>query len=335
MSMTKKRNVTLLDIAKELKVTKVTVSKALRGHPDISEKTSILVKETAEKMGYIPNLAAKNLSSRKTNTIGVIVPKVAHSFYPSLVDALYSYARLNNYEIVLTVSQEDTDLEKQHIITMLSMQVDGIIAAVTNNTTDKNIFNLIRDYNIPLIQIDRTITNQFTRIVFDDVEGTYNAVKYALENGAKKPAFVGGNHKLHVGHGRLEGYKKALDEAGVELDERMLLEGGFNEKVGYNALMEFNDNNCMPDFIFAVTYPIALGISSAAKELGLSIPEQLEIISFGDSFFNKHLSPPIKSIYQDTDKMARSAISEVIYAIENKQTYEPKNIIIKSDIRYK
>lgn len=333
-AMLVRTKITLQDVASRLNVTKVTVSKALREHPDISEETRERVKKTAAEMGYIPNLAARNLTSHKTRTIGVIVPKVAHSFYPALVDSIYKYSAAHNYEIILTVSQEDCELERKHLTTMLAMKVDGIIVAVTNNTRDTNLFDIPAKYQIPLVQLDRTISDKFTRIVFDDFHGTYDAVSYAIGKGYRNIAFVGGNHYLHVGKERLDGFLKASREAGIEVDKSRILEGGFTEQVGYDALMKFHNEGKVPRFIFAVTYPIALGIYKAARELKLSIPDDLDLISFGDSFFNDYLSPPINCIYQDTDKMGKSAIEEVIYAIENTKTYKSKTIVLKSEIRY-
>ena len=130
------KHITLEDIAKRLNVSSVTVSKALRGHPDISKETTKQVKKIASELGYSPNFMARNLSARKSNTIGVVVPKIAHHFFSSIIEHIYNYAFVNNYEIILTVSQEDCDRERKHLQTLMSMRVDGIIISIAQNTTD-------------------------------------------------------------------------------------------------------------------------------------------------------------------------------------------------------
>src|SRR4030042_578435 len=110
----KREKIRLDDIANKLNVTKVTVSKALRGHPDISQATMKLVKATAQKMGYVPNFMARNLSSKRSNTIGVVVPKIAHYFYGDIIESMYDVAFENNYEIILMISRENAQREKEH-----------------------------------------------------------------------------------------------------------------------------------------------------------------------------------------------------------------------------
>ena len=156
MNMNKKyRPIKLEDLAKKLKVSKVTISKALRDHPDISAATTARVKELADKLGYMPNAMAKNLSARKSNNIGLVVPKIAHFFFASVIESIYNTAFENNYEIVLTVSQEKFERERKHILSLLSMRVDGLLISVTQETKDVSIFERVIHSGVPLVFIDR------------------------------------------------------------------------------------------------------------------------------------------------------------------------------------
>ena len=137
-----KKNITLADIAKKLKVSKVTVSKALRNHPDISEAKKSQVRETALKLGYIPNFMARNLSSRKSYTIGLVVPKVTGDFFPNIINQIYQSAYNFGYEVILAVSQESQEHEIKHIQTLLAMCVDGLLVSITGETTDSKIFKV-------------------------------------------------------------------------------------------------------------------------------------------------------------------------------------------------
>ena len=141
--MSKNSQITLSDIASALNVTKVTVSKALRDHPDISKDKTELIKKTAAKMGYYPNIAARNLSSHKTNTIGVIIPVIANNFFASVVESIYEITFESDYEIILAVSQENSARERKHIETMLSMRVDGIILSLVEHSQNIDLFRKI------------------------------------------------------------------------------------------------------------------------------------------------------------------------------------------------
>src|SRR5690554_6344832 len=151
----KDRAVTLSDIARRVNVSTVTVSKALRDHSDISDKTKELIRNVAEEMGYMPNIFARSLSSRKSNTIGLVVPKIAHDFFGSIIEHIYKIASANNYEIILTVSRENAEREKKQIQTLLAMKIDGIIISITKETKDYEIFDLVKSRGVPLVFIDR------------------------------------------------------------------------------------------------------------------------------------------------------------------------------------
>ena len=173
----------------------------------------------------------------------------------------------------------------------------------------------LKKNNIPIVEIDRTIDDSLTKVVFDDIGGTFKAVSYAIENGFKSIAFVGGNHKAHIGKDRLTGYLKALRKYKLKKNNNWIIEGGFNEVDGYNALKMFYEHNNLPELIFAATYPVALGVVSAAKELKLKIPRDIDIISFGDSNFNRFITPAISCVNQKTEKMGRIAVEKIIDAI--------------------
>ena len=149
------KQITLNDIAQKLGVSIITVSKALRGHPDISVATAELVKKTALEIGYTPNYMARNLAAGKSNTIGVVLPEIAHHFFSSLIDQIYTQAYVNNYQVFLTVCHENAEMQLKQIQTLLSMRVDGIIVSISQDTTDFEIFETAKKKKVPLVFIDR------------------------------------------------------------------------------------------------------------------------------------------------------------------------------------
>ncbi len=325
--------VKLDDIAKRLNVSKVTVSKALRDHPDISHETILKVRETAEKLGYIPNFVARNLSSNRTYTIGLIVPKIAHFFFAPLIEAIYDAAYEKEYEIILTVSQEDPEKEKKHIETMLAMRVDGILISTTNQTKDKAIFEKVVKNGAKLVFIDRVFKNLgCSTISFNDKEGTYAAINQAINCGYKKLGFVGGNISLHIGKDRYAGFKKALGDSGIEIIKKWVHPGDYNELTGYDAVYKMHKSRSLPEFLFAVSYPVALGILKAAKELKITVPGDLDLISFGDSTFNQNFDTAISTVNQSTFQLGRKAVEVMLNEITSTDGVKEQHIILDTEL---
>ena len=148
-------HIRLEDIAKQLDVSRVTVSKALRGHPDISSEMTKRVRKVADDLGYSPNIIARSLSARRSNMIGLVVPKIAHFFFGAVIESVYNAAFEHNIETILTVSQENAERERKHLQTLVSMRVDGIIISISQETRDVEIFRWIKQMGIPLLFLDR------------------------------------------------------------------------------------------------------------------------------------------------------------------------------------
>ena len=194
------RAITLKDIADKLNYSTVTISKALRGHPDISPQTAKLISSTAKKMGYTPNLMARNLSARNSNTIGVIVPKIAHFFFSSIIESIYNIAFNSNYEIILMVSQENAEREKKHIQTLMSMKVDGIIISITQETEDYEIFETAMKRGFQMVFMDRIPKlKNINSVKVKDREGAFKAVEHAIQLGYKNIAHFAGYTKINIG----------------------------------------------------------------------------------------------------------------------------------------
>ena len=326
------RPIKLEDLAKKLKVSKVTISKALRDHPDISSATTAKVKELAEKLGYMPNVMAKNLSARKSNTIGLVIPKIAHVFFASVIDSIYNTAFENNYEIVLTVSQEKADRERKQILSLLSMRVDGLIVSVTQETKDIEIFQRASKSGIPLVFIDRIPDlPEVSSVTVDNEGGAFSAVEYAVHKGLTKIAHIGGLQNINIGRKRYEGFIRAMNTFKIPLNPDWFIEGGFDEIDGYIGFNKIFSNGILPEYIFAATYPIAMGVYSAAAEHGIKIPEDIEVTCFGKSNFNTFSSSVFNFVDQPTQELGNNAVSLMVEKICN-PGLPPKNIVLKTEL---
>lgn len=329
----KKRNapVKLEDLAKKLQVSKVTISKALRNHPDISPAMTVKVKELAEKLGYIPNFMAKNLSARKSNIIGLVIPKIAHFFFGAVIESVYDTALENNYETVITVSQELVERERKHILSLLSMRVDGLIISITQETRDISIFERVQNQNVPIVFIDRVPDmKDVSSITVDDKGGAYNATEYAIKKGYNRLAHIGGYKHINIGRKRLEGFTDALRNYNVPVNLDWLVEGGFGEEDGYKGFKKIYKKENLPEYILAVTYPVALGIYEAVTEAGLRIPEDIEVTCFGNNSF-KHMVPSVFNfVDQPTIDLGKQAVDLIIENINDPKGFKSKNIELKT-----
>jgi LacI family transcriptional regulator len=331
--LNRRHTITLGDIAEKLKVSKVTVSKALRGHPDIPKGTAERIKKVANQLGYSPNYMARNLSSKKSNTIGVVVPKIAHFFFGSVIESIYDTAFHNSYEIILTVSQENAQRESKHIESLLAMRVDGLIISISQETKSKAIFNKVKKLGVPLVFMDRVLNIPGTsKVTVDDEGGAFKAIEMAVKNGYTKIGHIAGYSEINIGRSRYNGFKKAMDYYGLKINPDWVVRGGFGEEDGYKGFMKIFETGNLPEFIFTVTYPVALGIYSAVQELGLKIPEDIDIICFGNSDVNRFIKPSITCVEQPTEILGRAAVELIIDHIKNYDNFHPKNIEIPTGI---
>jgi LacI family transcriptional regulator len=331
--MTEKRikPIRLEDLSKKLKVSKVTVSKALRDHPDISPETKLKVKALAEKLGYMPNYMAKNLSSRKSNIIGLVVPKIAHLFFGSIIESVYDTAFENNYEIILTVSQESVEREKKHIRSLLSMRVDGLIVSITQETKDVSIFNRALQLNIPIVFIDRVPNlKDVPTVTVDDKGGAFTAVEDFIQQGIEKIGHIGGYSHINIGKARYDGFLKAMTKYNMPINKNWISFGGFGEEDGYKGFKKIYETGPLPEAILAVTYPVALGIYEAASELGISIPGDIKVTCFGSNTYKRSIPSVFSFVDQPTNELGREAVNLMIKLINDPKEYKSINIELKT-----
>lgn len=321
----------LEDLARELGVSKVTVSKALRNHPDISAETTAKVKELADKLGYLPNFMAKNLSSRRSHIIGLVVPKIAHFFFGSVIESVYDTAFENNYEIVLTVSQESAERERKHILSLLSMRIDGLLISITEETKDLSIFERVVQLGVPIVFVDRVPDlGEVSSVTVDDWGGAYMAIEHFIHKGYKKIAHISGYSYINIGKARADGFYKAMRTHKIPINKQWIIEGGFGEDDGYKGFKSLCKSGNLPEAIFAVTYPVALGIYNAAKEVGIKIPEDIEVTCFGNNTF-KHIVPTVFNfVDQPTVDLGSESVDLLINMINNPKDFQHKNIELKT-----
>jgi LacI family transcriptional regulator len=324
--------VTLKQIAAAANTSVSTVSMALSDHPHISPVTKVEIQKIAKKMGYSPNLIARKLSSRKKRTIGLVVPKVAHPFLSEAIEAIYDEAHNQRYEIFMMVSGEDADLEAHHIKTLLGLQVDGFLISVTEKTIDTSPFESILSKNKKLVFFDRIIESLgCSSVVCDDYQGCYNLVSYAIDKGYTKIGHIAGYSGIYIGRERRRGFEQALLDRKIPLNPDWIVEGGFDQSDGHAGMMKLYQRGPLPQLICTVSFAAALGTLSAIRELRLSIPEDIDIISFGDSGYNSHMKPSLTAVHLDAKGIGKKAVCLLIEQLSH-SAQSSKKIVVPTQL---
>lgn len=325
--------VTQTDIARKLNVSRATVSKALKDADDISPEMKQRVRETAEKMNYIPHYHAKRLHSSKTNTIGVVVPDISYSFFSFVIDGIMDMARLSGYHVILTVSREKVDIEVENILTLLSMRVDGILLAVSVETKDTEIFQKIRRSEVPLVFFDRSIDGLgFSSVGIDDRGAARKLIEFVIRCGYQRIGHLAGSLLTDIGRNRFEGYLDTLKCHQIPVRQEWIVEGGFTRMDGYRGFMKIYQTGVLPEVIFAANDQNALGAYDAMKELGIPFPEKVGVVAFGHHEFANIVTPSLTIIHVDPYDLGKKAMEMLLQKIQKKGERSNEKIFIPAEI---
>lgn len=325
--------VTLKQIALAANTSVSTVSMALSDHPHVSPTTKAEIRKIAKKMGYTPNLIARKLSSREKRTLGLIVPKVAHPFFSEAIEAIYDEAHQREYDIFMMVSSEDPALEAHHIKTLLGLQVDGFLISVTEKTTDISPFKTILSKNKRLVFFDRIIESlPCSSVVCDDEQGCYNLVSFALDHGYTKIGHIAGYADIYIGRERRRGFERALKDRNIPINQNWIVEGGFDQSDGYAGMMKLYQRGPLPQLVCTVSFAAALGTLKAIRELKLAIPQDIDVISFGDSGYNSQLKPSLTAAHLDAKEIGRKAVDLLIAQLTSSPVASQKKVIVPTQL---
>lgn len=315
------KTVTLKQIAEKLGISVTTVSKALKGYPDVSKKTKRLVKETANLLNYKPNSFAVNLRTKESKTIGLIIPEIVHHFFSSVIKGIISQAEKKGYLIITLQSNESYELEKKQLELLLSKGVDGILISLANETGDYKHLEELLEQGTPIVMFDKIakIVN-CSKVIINDREAAYKATQHLIKTGCKRIAHFRGPLLPQNSIDRFLGYKKALKENNMQYDPSLvyiLNDMSFEEGISFmkKLLNEHND----VDGIFINTDLVAIGAISELNSRGIKIPEQISVVGFSNWFMSSVISPSLTTINQPGYKMGRESFKLLFKEIKNKK----------------
>jgi LacI family transcriptional regulator len=323
--------VRMKDIARELGVSVVTVSKALRNHDDISEETRARILRRMAELNYRPNLAARALVTGKSFIVGFVVPGLLHSFFGEVAKGLTNVFRRKGYGLVIATSEEDPELERQEIEQLLARRVDALIVATTQ--TSANSFREIEERNVPYVLIDRWLDNLTANFVgVDDRSIGIMATEHLIQCGCRHIAFLY-TAGLSPALGRMEGYRRALEKHSLPIRPeyiRLLDESGdATQNAAYGAMKELLALDSPPDAVFSFNDPIALNAMKAVLDAGLRIPEDVAFVGSGNILHADFLRVPLTTIDQNSIAIGERAGKLALHLIESKTPQTPKTILLE------
>lgn len=330
--------ITISDIAKEAGVSIATVSHVINGTKNISEKRRKKILEIIKRHNYVPNSAAINLRTNKTNTIALIISSFLDDYIIKLMEGVSNRAREENYNLLFINTNEDSDYEKEIIHLLQSGEVDGIILSSASIELES-----LKDYrsSIPIVLLNRTASDntKYPVISGNDFQVGYKATKHLLEQGHEQIGFIYGIPNVSPTLNRIKGYKAALKEYGIPYDESLLEWGKATKEGSIEATKTLIEKNPSITALFVQKDLMTIGTIIALREMNLRIPQDVALIGFGDFSSAEIIEPPITVITMPAKKIGEKACETLIEKI-NKQDHNlsvefPCSLIIRKSCGHK
>lgn len=306
------KQVTIYDIAKKIAVSPATVSRALKDHQSISKETIKLVKEAAKEMGYVPNAPASSLRSKKTHTIGVMVPWINRPFISTLISGIEEVANKEGYHVFISQSEDKVAKEIANAHALFSARVDGLIVSLAMETQEFSHFEPFLKSETPLVLVDRTTpVLASNKVLIDNHSAAFEATEHLISQGCKRIAHFSGAQHTEVYKQRKEGYVAALKKYQLPVEESLILYSDLKAQEGWEMTQRLLEMPLAPDAIFAANDTTAVSAIQCAKKLGLIVPDDLAIVGFNDDHLASIISPSLTTVSHPAFELGKIAASQL------------------------
>jgi Transcriptional regulators len=313
---------TIKDIARQAGVAPSVVSRALNNKYGVKEETKELIQKIAQEMDYYPNTAARSLVTRKRGTIGVMMADISEPYYSQIIKGMEFVASQTGYTLLFSNSYESVERNRVLQKMIFAERVDGVVI-VGSNIQEKNFVLSLLKQEIPFVLIERNFSDPRVNCIWvDNIKGAYLATKLLIEKGHRKIAHIAGNFYYQVALDRIEGYKKALIEAGIGFSEELITSGNFVTQDAYKAMKELLGHHCTA--VFAANDTMAYGALQAILEAGLSVPDDIAVIGFDDLEFSALTNPPLTTIRQPRYEMGKQSMEILIANLQDEKNEKKK-----------
>jgi LacI family transcriptional regulator len=318
---------TINDVAKRANVSPVTVSRVLNAAPNVNAATRARVSQAIAELGYVPNVVARSLRSRRTRSIALILPDITNPFWPTVARGVEDAAQRSGYTVLLCNSDENADKQARYLEVVISQQVDGVIIAPADS--DAANLALLRERHIPTVVLDRRVNGwDVDTVRGDSVGGAHMLTRHLIELGHRRIAMLTGPANTSTSQDRLAGYEAALRRAGIDCDEDLTRFGEFRQSSGQEMAEAVLAMRRPPTAIFGANNTIALGALAAIGECGQRVPQDVALVCFDDVSPSSQLFPFLTVVEQPAYQMGFEAARLLFGRLDDAEVVPPRHIML-------
>ena len=320
---------TINDVAKRAGVSPVTVSRVLNGAPNVNATTRARVNQAIGELGYVPNVVARSLRSRRTRSLALILPDITNPFWPTVARGVEDAAQKGGYSVLLCNSDENAEKQARYLEVVVSQQVDGVIIAPCDSDGEK--LAILRDRGVATVVIDRRVDGwEVDTVRGDSIGGAHALVRHLIDLGHKRIAMLTGPADTSTSQDRVAGYEAALLHAGLPIDRDLVCYGEFREASGREMMDQLLERCANLTAVFASNNAIALGAIGALAARGLRVPQDVALVCFDDLSSTSQLFPFLTVAAQPAYEMGLEAARLLLSALETKTRAAPRHIMLPS-----
>ncbi len=306
----------LRDVAAAARTSVATASRVLNDSGYYSERVRMRVRRAADRLNYQPNLRAKSLRQRRTNTVGLLIPNLLNQYYTALADDISQLLHRQGYQLLLSSTRDDPAIEQTALLQMVGHDVDGLIWVPTSS--NKKLIETLLSRRIPAVSIVRKLEGQpFPTIVFEDFAGAHAATSHLTQLGHKRIGLIGGDPAHSSNYDRLQGYLKALQEASIEPDPALIKTGPAAGNRGFLAAEELLQLPSRPTALFVTSNALMPQAMTSLRRHAVRIPEEVSLIGFDDLEWFMFSEPPISSVAINHALLAEAAVQLILNLAQN------------------
>lgn len=314
--------ITIRDIAKELKLSVSTVSKALRDSHEISAKTKKLVLEYAQSNNYKPNPIAQSLKQGRSKSIGIVVSTIENQFFSQVINGIESVAYQHGYNVIITQTHESYDLELKNVGHLTQRSIDGLLISLSTETKDVEHLKELHQKGLPIVFFDR-VSNEINthKVIADNFKGGYDATRHLIDSGYRKIAHITSPPNISITSERYAGYRQALEEAGITIPDEYIkhcAHGGRDLDEIENALNELLALDDKPKAIFTTSDRITTNTLYLLTKLKVKIPQEIALVGYTNTTLADVLNPPLSTVYQPGFDIGKNATEMLLNLINSK-----------------
>ena len=316
----------LRDVAAAARTSVATVSRVLNNSGYFSERVRARVQKAAERLNYQPNLRAKSLRQRRSSTIGLLIPNLLNQYYTALADDISQLLHRRGYQLLLSSTRDDVQIEQATFLQMVGHDVDGLIWVPA--TTNPTLINTLLNRRIPAVSIVRKVEgNPLTTIVFEDFAGAQAATDHLLQLGHSRIGLIGGDTTHSSNYDRLQGYLRSLRDAFVECDPALIKMGEANSERGFAAAEELLQLSSPPTALFVASNALMPSVMTSLRSHAIRIPDGISLIGFDDLEWFVFSEPPISAIAINHALLAEAAVDLLLNLVQNPDTMDEPPVL--------